>query len=79
MRTALYLLMLTEGKPVMTLDVLSTLLGINKRTIENKHYDKTLPVPLFKLGGGTWHAHVADVAKYIDDQRAAALKEFEAR
>lgn len=72
MKTDLYLLMLTDGNPLMSIEKVSDLTGLNKRTIENRIYDQTFPIPMFKLAGATWHAHVADVAKYIDKQRAGA-------
>ena len=73
MKTALYLLMLTEGNPLMGVDRLADLLHLNKRTVQNKHYSKELSIPLFKVEGGELFAHVSDVAAYIDAQRAAAM------
>jgi len=72
MKTDLYLLMLTEGRPIMSVDELAKLLGLNKRTLENRHYAQTLGIPLFKIEGGTLFAHVADVAAHIESQRFAA-------
>jgi hypothetical protein len=72
LKTDLYLLMLTEGRPIMTVDELAKLLGLNKRTLENRHYAHTLGIPLFKIEGGALYAHVADVAAHIEAQRAAA-------
>jgi hypothetical protein len=74
MKTDLYLLMLTEGRPIMTVEELAKLLGLNKRTLENRHYAHALSIPLFKLCGSALFAHVADVASYIDGQRMAAME-----
>lgn len=74
MKTDLYLLMLTEGNPVMSIKQLADLLGLSQRTVENKHYRQDLSIPLFKIEGGGLFAHVSDVSKHIEDQRAAAVK-----
>jgi len=70
MKTELALLM-TYDKPIMSLEQVAELLGVGARTLENKIYAQECPVPMFKLGS-KWSAHVADVAAYIDAQRAAA-------
>lgn len=72
MKTAMYLLMLTEGNPLLSVDQLADLLHLGKRTIQNKHYGRDFAIPLFKMDGGELFAHVSDVAAYIDAQRAAA-------
>ena len=77
MKTELALLMQTDGKPAMPLEKVAENLGISARTLQNKHYAKSCPVPLFKMGNGLF-AHVADVADYIDAQRAAAAAEVAA-
>ncbi len=66
-------LLLTYDKPVMTLEELATLMGLGSRSLENKIYAGECPVATFKIGN-KWHAHITDVAKYIDDQRAEAIK-----
>lgn len=76
MKTELALL-LTHDTPVMTLEEVADLFGVSARTLENRIYKKECPVPMFKMGG-KWAAHIADVAKYIDDQRADAKKMLEA-
>ncbi len=72
MKTELALL-LTHDTPVMTLEEVADLFGVNARTLENRIYKKECPVPMFKVGG-KWAAHITDVAKYIDDQRADAIE-----
>jgi hypothetical protein len=74
LKTELALLLQNEG-PIMLGANVAKLLGIGERTLENRIYDKTCPIkPMFKVGN-KWAAHVADVAQYIDNQRAAALEE----
>lgn len=75
MKTELALL-LTHDSPVMSLEDVAELLGIKERSLENKIYEGECPIPMFKVGN-KFKAHIADVAKYIDDQRAAVLKERE--
>jgi hypothetical protein len=48
-------------------------MGIGERTLENKIYAADCPIPMFKIGN-KFNAHIADVAKYIDAQREAAVK-----
>ena len=72
MRTELALL-LTYSNPIMTAAQVAELMGIGERSLENKIYDKSCPVPMFKLGS-KYAAHITDVAKYIDDQRANAME-----
>ena len=72
MKTELALL-LTYGNPVMQLDQVAELMGIGSRTLENRIYAEECPVPMFKIGN-KWHAHITDVASYIDKQRADAMK-----
>ena len=69
---------MTYEKPVMTLEQVASLMGLGARTLENKIYAEDCPLPMFKLGS-KWHGHVADVAAYIDSQRALARKQLEAR
>lgn len=76
MKTELALL-LTHDNPVMTIEQVADLFGLSTRTLENQIYRKECPVPMFKMAG-KWAAHISDVAKYIDDQRADALKLLEA-
>lgn len=75
MKTELALL-LTHDRPTMTMEQVADLLGIGSRTLENRIYAKTCPIPMFKIGGN-WAAHIMDVAKYIDDQRSDAMKMLE--
>lgn len=72
MKTELALL-LTHDAPVMTLEEVADLFGVSHRTLQNKIYAKECPVPMFQMGG-KWSAHITDVAKYIDDQRADAME-----
>lgn len=72
MKTELALLLTHDG-PTMTHEQVATLLGIGARTLENRIYANECPIPMFKVGT-KWAAHISDVAKYIDDQRAAAIK-----
>lgn len=75
MKTELALLLIHD-QPIMTAEQVAELMGVTERTLENQIYKETCPIPMFKIGN-KWHAHIADVAKYIDDQRAAALKLLE--
>lgn len=72
MKTELALL-LTYSNPVMTAAQVAELMGISERTLENKIYDKSCPIPMFKLGS-KYAGHISDVAKYIDAQRAGAME-----
>ena len=66
-----FALLLTHEKPVMTLDQVADLMGLAPRSLENKIYAEECPIPMFKIGN-KWHAHIGDVAGYIDAQRATA-------
>jgi hypothetical protein len=72
MKTELALLLLHEG-PTMPAKEVADLMGIGERTLENKIYAADCPIPMFKIGN-KFNAHIADVAKYIDAQREAAVK-----
>ncbi len=72
MKTELALL-LTHDRPVMMADEVAELMGIGERTLENKIYPQSCPIPMFKLGS-RYAAHINDVAKYIDAQRASATE-----
>jgi hypothetical protein len=72
MKTELALL-LAHDSPVMTLEQLAELMSLAPRSLENKIYAGECPIPTFKIGN-KWHAHISDVAVYIDSQRAAAMK-----
>lgn len=75
MKTEMMLLIQTDGRPTLKLSEVAALLSIDPRTAQNKIYKRAMPFPMFKLGdSGDWVAHVSDVAKYIDDQRDAAMK-----
>ncbi|MBX3653249.1 MAG: pyocin activator PrtN family protein [Ramlibacter sp.] len=73
MKTELALL-LTHESPVLSIDEVATLLGITVRSLENQIYAHRCPIPMFKMGS-KFCAHVADVAAYIDAQRAQAIRE----
>lgn len=73
MKTEMCLLILTEGRPTMRLSELADLLDREERTLQNSIASKTFPIPTFRLHTTTV-AHVADVAKYIDGERDAAMK-----
>jgi hypothetical protein len=75
MKTEMMLLLQTDGRPTLKLSEVAALLSIDPRTAQNKIYSHRMPFPMFKLGdSGDWVAHVSDVAKYIDEQREAAMK-----
>jgi hypothetical protein len=76
MKTELALL-LTHDRPIMMAAEVADLLGITERSLENQIYAERCPIPMFKMGS-KYAAHIADVAAYIDAQRAAALHEREA-
>ena len=73
MKTELALLLTYDG-PTMSLDEVAELMGITPRSLENQIYAERCPIPMFKVGT-KYAAHIADVANYIDSQRAAALRE----
>ncbi|MDO8770464.1 MAG: pyocin activator PrtN family protein [Burkholderiaceae bacterium] len=68
-----FALLLTYDRPVMTLEQVAELMGLSPRTLENNIYAQKCPIPMFKLGN-KWHGHITDVAGYIDEQRAVAVK-----
>lgn len=72
MKTELALL-LTNDTPVMSLEQVATLFDVTARTLENRIYRKECPIPMFKVGS-SWAAHIEDVARYIDAQRADAIE-----
>ena len=75
MKTEMMLLIQTDGRPTLNLSEVASMLSIDPRTAQNKIYGRRMPFPMFKLGdSGDWVAHVSDVAKYIDEQREAAMK-----
>lgn len=72
MRTALALLLVYDS-PLLTLEQLAALMGLDARSLQNKVYANECPFPVFKVGT-KWHATVNDVAAYIDTQRNEAAK-----
>lgn len=75
MKTELMLLIQTDGRPVLDMKSLASLMNVTERSVQNKIYKKALPFPTFKIAdSGEWVAHVSDVAAYIDAQREEALK-----
>ena len=76
MKTALALLLMTDGVPALNVEQIGKLLNIAPRTVQNRIYDKArpLPFPVWKEGGDHF-AHVDDVAAYIDQRRAEASRE----
>jgi hypothetical protein len=74
MKTELALLMMTDGRPTMCLEEMAKLRHIDPRTALNQIAAKRFPFPVFKDGAG-WFAHVADVAKWIDEKREQAVAE----
>jgi hypothetical protein len=70
MKTELALLLQYE-KPTLSAAQVAELLDITERSLENQIYAERCPIPMFKMGS-KWVAHVADVAEYIDHQRAEA-------
>lgn len=75
MKTELALLLM-YSKPTMNQAEVAELLGIGERTLENNIYALTCPITMFKIGN-KWNAHIADVANYIDAQRAEAAQTLE--
>lgn len=73
-KTELMLLAMTDARPTMNLAEIATILGVTEPSAKNKVYAKEIPFNVFQVGS-KWCAHVSDVAKYIDDQRAAAIEE----
>jgi hypothetical protein len=74
MKTELALLMMTDGRPVMTLAELAKLRDIDPRTALNQIAAKRFPIPVFKDGAG-WFAHVGDVARWLDAKREEAARD----
>lgn len=72
MRTALALLLVYDS-PLLTLDQLAALMGLDARSLQNKVYANECPFPVFTVGT-KWHATVNDVSAYIDAQRNDAAK-----
>ncbi len=68
MKTELALLMLTDGRPSMTLEEMAKLRNIDPRTAMNQIHARRFPIPVWKDGAG-YFAHVGDVAKWLDAQR----------
>lgn len=77
MKTELALL-LTHDKPIMTAAQVADLLGITERSLENQIYAGRCPLPMFKVGS-KYHAHISDVAAYIDAQREQAAQDQQFR
>lgn len=76
MKTEMMLLLQTDGRPTLNLSEVAALLSLEPRSVQNKIYKHAMPFPVFKLGdSGDWMAHISDVARYIDEQRDAAMKE----
>lgn len=65
------LLVMTDGRPVMTLKEVAKLRNLTERSLLNQIYAESCPVPMWKDGGG-WFAHVSDVATWIEEQREKA-------
>lgn len=63
------LLVMTSGSPVLTLEQVATIRNISPRTLLNQIYSKECPINMWK-DGGSWFAHVSDVASWIDAKRA---------
>jgi len=72
MKTQFALLLMTEGRPVMTHNELAKLRGKSPRTVMNEIHAKATPVPMWK-DGSSWVCNVADVASWLDDQREQAI------
>lgn len=69
------LLLMTEGRPVLNLTEVASILSLEPRSVQNKIYTRQMPFLMFKLGNSAnWVAHVSDVAAYIDTQREEASK-----
>jgi hypothetical protein len=64
-------LLLQYERPTLNAAEVADLLDITERSLENQIYAERCPIPMFKMGS-KWAAHVADVAEYIDRQRADA-------
>jgi Pyocin activator protein PrtN len=74
MKTELALLMLTDGRPSMTLEELAKLRNIDPRTAMNQIHGRRFPIPVWKDGAG-YFAHVGDVAQWLDAKREQAARE----
>lgn len=62
------LLVMTDGRPVMTAAEVAKLRNIEIRSLLNQVYAGTCPVKMWKDGAG-WFAHVSDVAAWVEEQR----------
>ncbi|RRS06401.1 hypothetical protein EIP75_02120 [Aquabacterium soli] len=76
MKTLFALLLLLDGRPCMTLQEIADLRGMDFRTAQNKVYDGSLGIPVWK-DCNQWFAHVEDVSNWIDEQRAQATAHLE--
>lgn len=76
MKTFFALLLLLDGRPSMSLQEIADIRGIDFRTAQNKVYDGSLGIPVWK-DCSQWFAHVEDVANWIDEQRAQAAAHLE--
>ena len=74
MNTELTLLILTEGRPTMTLEEIARLRNIDPRTALNQIHGRRFPILVWKDGAG-YFAHVADVAKWLDSKRKHAAEQ----
>lgn len=72
-----FVLLAHYERPTVTLEQLADFFQVTPRTMENMIYENKCPLVTFKIGN-KWHAHVSDMAAYIDAQRAEALKAKEA-
>lgn len=77
MKTELMLLIQTDGRPVLDMKHLASLLNLTERSVQNRIYKRAMPFPTFKMADtGDWVAHVSDVAAYIDAQRDEARNQI---
>lgn len=76
MKTAFALMILTNGRPSMSLQEIADLRGMESQTAQNKVYDGSLGIPVWE-DCNQWFAHVEDVANWIDAQRAQATAQLE--
>ena len=72
MKTLMALLIVMEGRPIMTHQQFAKLRSKFHRTVQNEISAGTCPVPMWK-DGATWFCHVRDVAEWMDRERDAAL------
>jgi len=80
MNTKFALLAVHEKTDIPLKDICEQYLGINENIAKRKALKQQLPFPVYRAPGqkSTWLVNIADLAKFIDDERAKAIKDWTA-